>query len=324
MRVPARGRSSRAGGRGTGAGGRCSGSVHAVIFTGERPSAEIPVILDAADVLVSPRSRGTNTPLKIYQYLRSGRAIVATRLLTHTQVLDDNVAILTGGQPREFADGILAALADPADGRRDRRARAELAETKYSYDVYLERTREAWQLSGERRARPGGWGRRVSQPGPIRASADDHYSYTALCRPGDGGWLRAAALRRSRLAGCWRNRRSGCSPEFLGRPRGPSRSRRRHGHWTRRPRAGRARRHGDRSRRVRGDAARCPRSGQRRAACPLCSPSVTHTRSPFPRRRVRRRGVPAGADAHARLAALRRRAVPRRRHSRRASTTRRS
>ena len=33
---------------------------------------------DAADVLVSPRSRGTNTPLKIYQYLRAGRPIVAT------------------------------------------------------------------------------------------------------------------------------------------------------------------------------------------------------------------------------------------------------
>ena len=35
-----------------------------------RPT-EIPAYLLAADVLVSPRSRGTNTPLKIYQYLRS-------------------------------------------------------------------------------------------------------------------------------------------------------------------------------------------------------------------------------------------------------------
>ena len=44
------------------------------IFAGERPAAEIPAYLLAADVLVSPRSRGTNTPLKIYQYLRSGKA----------------------------------------------------------------------------------------------------------------------------------------------------------------------------------------------------------------------------------------------------------
>jgi glycosyltransferase involved in cell wall biosynthesis len=113
-----------------------------VIFTGELPSTEIPGLLEAADVLVSPRSRGTNTPLKIYQYLRSGRAIVATRLLTHTQVLDDTVAILTGVSPREFADGILAALADPILSAAIGARAAELAASKYSYDAYLERTRE--------------------------------------------------------------------------------------------------------------------------------------------------------------------------------------
>ena len=74
----------------------------ALIFAGERPAEAIPAYLDAADVLVSPRSTGTNTPLKIYQYLRSGRVIVATRLLTHTQVLSDEVAILTEPTPEEF------------------------------------------------------------------------------------------------------------------------------------------------------------------------------------------------------------------------------
>src|ERR671913_217810 len=112
------------------------------IFAGQRPAEEIPGYLDAADLLVSPRSSGTNTPLKIYQYLRSGRAIVATRLLTHTQVLDDSVAILTGVSPREFADGILAALADPQMAGAIGARAAALAATKYSYDAYLERTRE--------------------------------------------------------------------------------------------------------------------------------------------------------------------------------------
>ena len=68
---------------------RAGGTEDAVVFAGERPASEIPAFLLAADVLVSPRSRGTNTPLKIYQYLRSGKPIVATRLLTHTQVLSD-------------------------------------------------------------------------------------------------------------------------------------------------------------------------------------------------------------------------------------------
>jgi glycosyltransferase involved in cell wall biosynthesis len=115
-----------------------------VVFTGQRPSEEIPQFLDAATVLASPRSRGTNTPLKIYQYLRAGRPIVATRLLTHTQVLDDQVAVLTEATPEAYAAGILRAVADPAEALEiGRRARA-LADTKYSYEAYLERTRHAY------------------------------------------------------------------------------------------------------------------------------------------------------------------------------------
>jgi glycosyltransferase involved in cell wall biosynthesis len=115
----------------------------AVVFAGQRPADEIPAFLDAADVLVSPRSLGTNTPLKIYQYLRAGRPIVATRLLTHTQVLDDEVAFLTEPTPEGFGGGVLAALADPDRARAVGARARHLADTKYSYDAYLSRTREA-------------------------------------------------------------------------------------------------------------------------------------------------------------------------------------
>ena len=119
------------------------------VFAGERPASDIPAYLLAADVLVSPRSRGTNTPLKIYQYLRSGKAIVATRLLTHTQVLGDDTAFLTGISAGEFADGILAALENPARAAAVGGRARELAETKYSYDAYLERTRRAYVALAE-------------------------------------------------------------------------------------------------------------------------------------------------------------------------------
>src|SRR5207302_10840226 len=99
---------------------RCLCSLHS--FPTRRSSD-----LLAADLLVSPRSRGTNTPLKIYQYLRSGRATVATRLLTHTQVLSDETAILTGATAREFADGVLA----------DRKStRLNSSHVKISYAVF--------------------------------------------------------------------------------------------------------------------------------------------------------------------------------------------
>jgi glycosyltransferase involved in cell wall biosynthesis len=117
-----------------------------VVFAGQRPAEEIPAFLDASDVLVSPRSTGTNTPLKIYQYLRSGRPIVATRLLTHTQVLNDDIAYLTDPTADAFGAAILAALAD-RDGARERARRARnLADTKYSYEAYLASTRRACEL----------------------------------------------------------------------------------------------------------------------------------------------------------------------------------
>ena len=123
----------------------------ATIFAGQRPAEEIPAYLDAADVLVSPRSLGTNTPLKIYQYLRSGRAIVATRLLTHTQVLNDDVSYLTDATPAAFGAGIVDALADPERARGVGARARHLAETKYSYEAYLARTRQACaHLFGER------------------------------------------------------------------------------------------------------------------------------------------------------------------------------
>jgi glycosyltransferase involved in cell wall biosynthesis len=122
---------------------RGAGVEPAVIFTGQRPAEEIPAFLDAADALVSPRSSGTNTPLKIYQYLRSGRPIVATRLLTHTQVLDDSISVLTLPTAEAFAEGILSVIEDPALGRAIGERARQLAETKYSYEAYLARTRQA-------------------------------------------------------------------------------------------------------------------------------------------------------------------------------------
>lgn len=121
------------------------GLTTAVTFTGQRPAEEVPAYLDAATVLASPRSSGTNTPLKIYQYLRSGRPIVATRLRTHTQVLNDDVAILTPATAEGLAEGLLRGITDPGAAVIGDRAR-ELANTKYSDEAFVEKTRRAYEV----------------------------------------------------------------------------------------------------------------------------------------------------------------------------------
>ena len=115
-----------------------------VVFTGQRPAEEVPTYLDAATILVSPRSTGTNTPLKIYQYLRSGRPIVATRLRTHTQVLDDQTAILADPTPEAFGAAVAGALDDPARAAAIGQRARELAETKYTDEAFIAKTEQAY------------------------------------------------------------------------------------------------------------------------------------------------------------------------------------
>ena len=124
------------------------GAAGIVIFTGQQPAKDIPGFVQAADVLVSPRIRGTNTPLKIYSYLRSGRPIVATNLLTHTQVLTPEIATLVPPNPDALAGAMLRLLDQPAERQRLAAAAQLIAQEKYSRASYLRRTAEAYRRLG--------------------------------------------------------------------------------------------------------------------------------------------------------------------------------
>jgi len=126
----------------------------AVIFTGQRPADEVPSYLDAATLLVSPRSTGTNTPLKIYQYLRSGRPIVATRLRTHTQVLSDDTAFLAEPTPEGFAGAVLEALGDPSRAAAVGDAARALADRKYTDEAFIAKTARAVSYLASSGSRP--------------------------------------------------------------------------------------------------------------------------------------------------------------------------
>jgi len=123
-----------------------------VVFTGQQPAREIPAFVATAAVLASPRIRGTNTPLKIYSYLRSGTPIVATDLLTHTQVLNPAVARLVPPDAAAFAAAIGALLDDPAAGRALAEAARRLSDECYGREVYLRRTAEAMSRLAARSA----------------------------------------------------------------------------------------------------------------------------------------------------------------------------
>jgi glycosyltransferase involved in cell wall biosynthesis len=107
------------------------------VFTGQVSPEDVNSYIRCADVLVSPRLAGTNTPLKIYSYLRSGVPIVATRLWTHTQVLSDEESILTEPAGEQFAQGICSVLLNQRKAFRLGQKAKMLAEKKYSYSRYI-------------------------------------------------------------------------------------------------------------------------------------------------------------------------------------------
>ena len=81
-----------------------------VLFAGPRPVERLAAYLKRATLLVSPRIHGDNTPMKVYSYLDSGRAVLATRLPTHTQVLTDDIACLVEPEPAAMARGLVSLL----------------------------------------------------------------------------------------------------------------------------------------------------------------------------------------------------------------------
>lgn len=105
-------------------------------FLGKIPPDELPAYLAAADVLLSPRISGVNTPLKLLDYLKAGRAVVATDNLSNRHILDESTAVLAAPDPASFAEGILRLLADASLRQRmGARGRALFAE-RYNYGEF--------------------------------------------------------------------------------------------------------------------------------------------------------------------------------------------
>jgi len=105
-------------------------------FTGRVPQALAQWYARKAAVQTSPRITGSNTPLKIYEQLASGIPLLATRIPSHTQVVDDRVCFLVEPSERAMAEGLEAALTDTARREQVVAAARELYRRRYSREVY--------------------------------------------------------------------------------------------------------------------------------------------------------------------------------------------
>ncbi len=114
------------------------------LFLGHQPVSRMAALFEMADILVSPRIKGNNTPMKIYSYLASGKAILATALPTHTQVLTSEVALLAPADVGAFATAMATLAGDPTLREHLGQSAHTLAAQSYSQEAFLKTARELY------------------------------------------------------------------------------------------------------------------------------------------------------------------------------------
>ncbi|MCK5849859.1 MAG: glycosyltransferase family 4 protein [Kiritimatiellae bacterium] len=83
-----------------------------VVFVGKVSPDDLPDYLAASDVFMSPRLTGVNTPLKLLDYMKAGKAILATDNVSNRLLLNDEIALLTSVDANGFAEGISRLVKD--------------------------------------------------------------------------------------------------------------------------------------------------------------------------------------------------------------------
>ncbi len=109
-----------------------------VLILGHKPYKDIPFFLKAADILVLPNKKDGGisefytSPLKLFEYMASGRPIIASNLPSITEVLNDGNSFLTDLGPDALSRTIKLVLEAGADAEM-RAKKAVVESEKYSW-----------------------------------------------------------------------------------------------------------------------------------------------------------------------------------------------
>jgi glycosyltransferase involved in cell wall biosynthesis len=113
------------------------------LLPGIVPREEVPEYLAAVDVVVSPHSDLRNfigSPIKIFEYMASGKPIVASRLAQMAEILTDGetALLVPPGDPIVLASAIERLMDGPDLRRRLGVAAQREAKARHSWDARLE------------------------------------------------------------------------------------------------------------------------------------------------------------------------------------------
>ena len=113
---------------------------HTLVHAGLQPFDKMPAFNAAADITLCmfPNSALSHaaSPLKLFEYMAAGTAVVTTRVAGTMEVVDDSVCVLVRpDNEQDFCDAVVSLCKDP-DRRSKLGSRARtLVEKKYSWDI---------------------------------------------------------------------------------------------------------------------------------------------------------------------------------------------
>ena len=125
------------------------GITEQVRFLGPRPIALLKAFCDQAQLLLSPRTLGENTPMKLYSYLGSGVPVLATDLPTHTEVVDDQLAYLATTDSQAFGTAIADIFNDYDTAVLKAKNATRFIDSHHSLEVFEQRVLDLYAQVSE-------------------------------------------------------------------------------------------------------------------------------------------------------------------------------
>ena len=123
----------------------------AVRITGLVDQTEVPRLLALADIAVLPYPKLPKemwfSPLKLYEYMAAGKAIVGSRSCQTAQVIrnNHNGILVEPGDVSGFADAIMRLLQDPTERKRLGSNARKQAVDQHSWQQYIVRLEDVYR-----------------------------------------------------------------------------------------------------------------------------------------------------------------------------------
>ncbi|MCP5098672.1 MAG: glycosyltransferase family 4 protein [Chloroflexi bacterium] len=129
------------------------------IITGLLPQERMPELLSVADIAVIPYPKLPKelwfSPLKLYEYMAAGKAIVSSAAGQIAEVLENgrNGLLVESGNIPEFTQAVLSLLKDPAKRNQLGAIARQQAITQHSWEQYIRKLENIYlkTLSNERK-----------------------------------------------------------------------------------------------------------------------------------------------------------------------------